>query len=552
MSKLIRSLVGVAALLAANPAASLAQPGPLTTTDAALIPAGTFRVRMLTQWTRYDGLFGVPGIAANVDVPLAYGLNVDSLGVAQIPSLATTQSQIRSISGLSQFMLNLGKLATGADTRVVSSPLVVEYGLSRRLMVGFLVPLVQTRSTVVAQLNQKNIPGAFNVGPAQISSTVLGNNAIAVSDLRTAATSLQNLLNACATNPNQTQCQPVNGHQAQAQALVQSSTAFANTAESLYGTVAVTGQPFVPVTGSAAQTAIANALASLGTQYGTYLGSDPVTDTLTGAAAPAAMRQLQSLLTGSPIGHDTLGTSDRIGFGDLELRAAFQLFDTFGDTSAAADRLLRARATLTGAFRLGTGSAGSHNRFFDTGTGYGQPGVQLGAVADLLFHPRLTATVAGSYTAQFRETPVPRPANVGAAPFPITSAVPASFSAGNVIDAMVMPRLRITRVFTIDGTYLLRHVGADHYTVADSVIAALPADAQTAGYASATFPFGRSASTEQDVGFGFSYSTATSGEANAGRLLAELSFRHFEAVKGSGGPIPKSRRDQLEVRIYPR
>src|SRR5207302_972232 len=149
----------------------LAQPGPLTATDAAVIPTGAFRVRLLTQWTRYDEQFGVPGTAANVAIPFAHGLNVDSLGVSQIPRLAATQSQIRSASGLPQFVLDLGKLTTAADTRIVSSPLLVEYGLTRRLMLGVLVPLVQTRTSVVAQLNQRKDSLAYNVGvnPARVS-----------------------------------------------------------------------------------------------------------------------------------------------------------------------------------------------------------------------------------------------------------------------------------------------------------------------------------------------------------------------------------------------
>lgn len=552
-SLIIRSLC---IALAVAPGVARAQPGPITTSDAALIPSGSFRVRLLTQWTRYDGLFGVPGVPANVDVPQGFRLNVDSLGVSQIPSLGTAQSEIRSASGLPQFSLNLGKLTTAADTRIVSSPLIVEYGITKRWMIGVMASLVQSRTTVVSQLNNRLDPLAYNVGPnpARFSPGIGSNNGIAVTDLRNAAIQLGNLLTSCASNPAQSRCQTVNGRQAQAQALIQASNGFAGTVESLYGTAAVRGQPFVPLASGAAQHSIDTTFTSLGAQLGTYLGSaNPVaSDSIEGAAAPAAIEQFQNLLTDSTIGRDTLGTSTRFGFGDVEIRTAVQLFDTFGDTSDAADRGVHARVTATGAFRFGSGAPGSHNRFFDPGTGYGQPGVEVGAMGDFQLRSRLSATVGASYTAQLGTIGVQRPANTANAPFPITAPVPSTYSAGNVLDLLILPRIRLTRVFFLEGTYLMRRTGADRYTIADSARAVLAADAPLAGFESPTYPFGASASTEQDVGFGFSYSTIAAGDANAGRLLAEFSFRHLEAVKGGGGPIPKSSRDQLELRIYPR
>src|SRR4030095_14421903 len=129
-------------------------------TDANVIPRGDLRVRQLTQWTRYDNLFGVPAFPS--PTPLASSFSTDSLGTREIPTLSTTERSIRALRGVNAFRLPAGNIVATADSRIVTSPLVVEYGVTDRLMVGLVVPLVQTRTTFVFALNTSL--GLANVG----------------------------------------------------------------------------------------------------------------------------------------------------------------------------------------------------------------------------------------------------------------------------------------------------------------------------------------------------------------------------------------------------
>src|SRR5581483_8247223 len=97
--------------------------------------------------------------------------------------------------------------------------------------------------------------------------------------------------------------------------------------------------------------------------------------------------------------------------------------------------------------------------------------------------------------------------------------------------------------FGFNGIYSLMHAGADQYT-----LGALPANSDV----TFTLPtgLGASAATVQQVGFGFSYSTIVGPDRGPGRLPYEAVFSHVETIAGSGGPVPKTFRDQLELRVY--
>ena len=133
--------------------------------------------------------------------------------------------------------------------RSVVSPVAIEYGVTNRLTIGVVVPLVQTRTTLFAELNPDT--GFANVGP----NPAFGNQGAAaatarlVGQFRTAATTLQSRLTACQQDPTAAQCAAIVGHEAAAQSLIQSANAFAGQLELLYGTggAAFPGQRFVPL-----------------------------------------------------------------------------------------------------------------------------------------------------------------------------------------------------------------------------------------------------------------------------------------------------------------
>jgi hypothetical protein len=184
------------------------------------------------------------------------------------------------------------------------------------------------------------------------------------------------------------------------------------------------------------------------------------------------------------------------------------------------------------------------NRPFDIGLGYGQPGIEGSGAADILFGRRWSTTLLASYTRQLGSNVVHRVPNAANAFFPLTAAVPGTYSAGDVLSVAVIPRYEIARFFTIDGTYVLRRTGGDQYTPIGSI------DCSTACTLPATLtgPPGATAATVQQLGIGFSYSTVR--DAAPGRLPAEMRFQHVETITGTGGPVAKTFRDQIELRVF--
>jgi hypothetical protein len=500
----------------------------------------------LTSWTRADELLG-SGPLRN----LASTLATDSLGSQQIPLFVPSETEIRAASGLPNFRLTAGQLVAVANSRVVTAPLILEYGLSSRLTIGVVVPLVETRTTVFAQLNPKL--GAANVGlnPAFGSNgaTVLSQNSQVVTTLRQAADTLQRRLTACQATPADPLCTPINGQQAAVQTLLQNTATVATALERLYGTnTAHPGLPFIPIAKDASQEAVNAQITSLQKAYQTFLTKSLATGTVTPAAAPAANFQLQSLLTNA--GHDTLQAIDRTSIGDISVGATWQLANSFGDTSAAGAGRLHYRLAMNGTLRVGTGQPGNRNRFFDVGTGYGQHGIEAGIAGDMQLNRRISASAVGSYTVQLGSVDVASIPNAGNVAFPLSQPFTGTFSAGNVMALSIVPRFRLSGYFSLNGQYSLLRTSGDRYTVTSqpvnvdtSTVDAIPVVAPVA-------PYGMAAATAHQIGIGFSYSTVLGPDARPGRIPFEVSFSHLETIAATGGPIAKTFREQVELRIY--
>lgn len=515
---LCAALIGGGHSVSAQPTTSL-QP------DARVLPRHAFGARLLTSWTRWDELFGLPPTAPN---NVAWSLNKDSLGPTAVPPLSVTQTAIRGLSGLSSFSLNAGNIVATADSRVVTAPLILEYGITSRITISAVVPLVETRSVVSAQLNPQL--GIANVGPNPTLTNAIArtNAATLVTSFRTAATQLQTKLTQCQATPSGSGCDVILGQQADVTALIQSSGAFANGVQTLYGTDEEhPGQAVVPLNGSPAQTAIQARILAMVAQYGKFLPSASINGSVVGAGGPGALRDLQILMVSA--GYDTLGLVDRTSIGDVSLGITDQLVNTLTDTAATHGY----RFSVSGSFRFPTGQPGSRNKLFDVPTGYGQPGVQIGAAGDAVFNRRYSATAVGSFTKQIGTIDVARVPNLENDIFPLSEPVPGTYSAGDVLWLSVTPRMRISGYLTINAQYMVTHIGADQYTPSSN-------GNGVAGIAS---------STAHAIGFGFAYSAVAAGGPMGRALPVELTFSHLETITG-GGPIAKAMREQIGVRAF--
>ena len=506
--------------------------------DATVLPSHGARIRVFAAFTRADELLGTGG-PRNLASPLA----IDSLGINALPLLTPAETTIRAASGLSSFRLTAGNVVATGNSRSVTAPLIIEYGLTRRLTLGVVVPLVETRTTLYYQLNpalgRANV--GFNPAFSSNAATVLSQNNQVVTSLRAAADSLRGRVATCAATPSNPVCAPLAGQSAAIQTLLQSTGTFSAAIEALYGTGAAhPGLPVVPLVGDPSQLAISARFDALQKSYQTFLTKSIVGGTVVPALGPAANFQLQSLVTA--FGRDTLGPVDRSSIGDILVGATFQIANTFPDSLVRGDRRRHVRLAGNASFRIGTGEPGSRNRMFDFGTGYGQPGIVLGLAGDAQFTPRFSASAVANYTLQVGTIDVARVPNSNYSTFPLQIGIPGTFSAGNVVELTAIPRYRLAGHFMINGQYTLLRTAADNYTLSP-----LPLPS---GVLPPTAPYGNASSTAQQIGLGFSYSTAGGPEARPGAIPYEVSFTHVETIAGSGGPLRKTFRDAIELRVY--
>jgi hypothetical protein len=523
------------------PRLSIAQSTTSLLTNATVLPRRTFGVRILAGFERTDALVG-DGPTRNIASILA----TDSLDAADHPQLALANTYIQQIfqslgASVPGFRVNAGKITATANSRIATFPLIAEYGLTSRLTVGVVVPFVETRTTLAAQLNR--IIGDANVGPNP--SLLAGNwtaNAALAKSVTDASTALQMRLSGCQATPSGTDCTTILAQQAAIQSLIQNSTAFAGYVQQLYGTgESNPGLMFVPLATGAAQIAIVSRLDVLKAQFQSF-GVTPPAGFPTPANSHGARNELQRLLGAA--GYDSLASTDRSGFGDISIGASYQLANSFSGRDSVV-RGLHYRVAVNATARIGTGQPAQTNRLFDNATGYGQPGVIVGGAVDLQVTPRVYANVVGSFTKQLGTIAVNRIQNAENSALPFTTQTPGTYSAGDVVSVSITPRYRLGGYLSFDGNYTLTRVGADSYSFTGTA-----STDEGGGTVSPVAPYGLAATTAHQVGFGFSYSTLVGNDRGPGRIPYEASFRHVETIAAGGGPARKIFEDRLQLRVF--
>lgn len=513
------SLLLIALCITTRASAQL-PPAPLplsNTEDARTLAKGTVLFRALNAWTRFDEVYDAAADSAHHLHPLGNAFSATQLGVRQFPGLAAAENALRTLTGDPNLSLNLGQAFATANTRTVTTPFTLQYGVTDRLTIGAMVPVVQTHSTMFVELNPSRLNGTTgaNVGP-RIPTQSIGTLLVQLSDAgKDLATFITNCTAASGCSDAQRQA---------ATLLLQSVQADSAAVGILYGG-ASSFSPF-----GDAQTAVLSQLESLESRVGGITGKTYSFDQPAGAGGPAALLQLQQLATANPgIAFDSLGSPDRIGIGDVEVSARFKLLDGFADTTGG----IKFRATLLGVARLGTGRPPTGTVPFEVGTGTGQTSADGGALIDVRLGRRLMATLGAQYTSYFTSSDVARFPNSDYALFPLDVPIAGSWREGDALQLEATPRITLTDYFTFFGAYTLRHQAASKYTSPDVL----------------TLPL-FSATTEQRAGLGFGYSTVTRYAQGRSSVPIELSLTHLETITASGGLVPKYSRDQIELRIY--
>jgi hypothetical protein len=543
--------LGAAIMLAAMVAAVPAR-GQTTlshTEDASPVPEGMLRFNIVTAWTRYDQRFTPNGLA-----PLSADFSTDALGPAQLPLLAPAWAGMQTLANNPNVRLSLGRLDVGSNVRIVTTPISLEYGLTSRLTIGVVVPVVQTRRVARARVNEdtsaavRGTVGYVPVGPSR-NAAALANLNVA-NAFQTAADSLGARITRCQQNPAGAGCAAVNSNAAVAAAARAEAQSFAAAArvlgvDSAHAIVAPLAKTALADSIDAQRLLLNQQLQQfLGAGYGATSGiyTAPYAFSyidLQGNDARRTQGLLQTPLGG---GLDSIYTRNRIGIGDIAIRAQFLVFDHFQRDSLPV-RGLQSRLAVGGAWRFNTSRPDSSVNLVGIATGDG-PGVELHSAMDLIAG-HFGSTVVARYLKFFPRTQTAALLGDPEAPWPFPLFGSRQRTAGTIFGLDVTPRLLLDESFSIDGAYGLERVGPTTWSVPDVSTVSLCAGCSLPGVVTQS----GTTTTAQRLGLGFRYSTVNAYFRHRAPYPIELSFTHLTTITGDSG-VPRISSDQLQLRLY--
>jgi hypothetical protein len=527
-----------------------------TADDALVVPRGVFRFRTLGQWTWFNERYGMdtPGRPNGALEPLGIDFTRDTIGVRQFPNLDSLQAGLRSLMGNPNWNATLGNTLVNLRDHVAAFPFVFEVGLSKRFSVGIQIPYVVTRTAVFFNVNTTGIQGNLGFNPAAFSNaTAVAQDATMFSQFAASANSLQAALDNCAANPTAPGCPQLNAQRTNVQALVTSSRAFAGGVNQIYTT-----SPFVPIVGTDAQLAIEARVAAFKALYGAFAAFGVPQITTTGPFASQnrlTLRDAQTILTDPAFGitASPLQSTGHSHFGDIDIGGKFSVYDSFGGNTKArmSPHGLNFRTAVGGIFRIPTGQIESPDDFVDVGTGRGAKAVEGRWFGDLLVGGRFWQSFILRFNKPFADEQDMRIIDL-----PNEELAPAyrrqrvHRELGSAFEFETSPRIVINDFFAISGNYVYRHKAQDHYTGTFTIPAAitgfsdLTIDASTLDLETET--------KEHRLGGGLAYSNLYAFEQGNARVPFEVTYLHWQTVKGWGGNQPKFFTDQIQIRLYAR
>jgi hypothetical protein len=521
------------------------------TEDAAPIPQGMLRVRVATGWTRFDQRYAPGGGLA----ALGSELSTDSLGPRQLPRLTPLEMGIKALTTDPAMRLTLGRVDVRSDARIVTTPIALEYGLTRRLSIGILVPVVQTRQTVQTLVNRDTLARA-NMGYVLRSqrTAAAAANASFMTAYQKAATDLGALITRCQATPTGAGCGPVLANPSDAAAALAQAQAFA-AAASAFGTDSSKTRLAPRSTSKLADSIEVHRIA-LNQRLQQYLGAGAgaqssmffasgtdadfaYLDLQGGSGVPGL---LQSSLGG---GLDSIHTTERLGFGDIEVGAQYLVFDQF-QREALPRRGLQSRLMVGGSVRFATSRPDSAQSLMDIPTGDGA-GFELRSAYDVV-KGRFGGTVAARYLKHLSRTvTAPLVGDPDAPGWPYPQFGQRKRTAGDVAALDLTPRFLFGDWMALEGHYGLERIGATKYDGEANLTLLDPC----AGCVIPTEGPSTATRTAQRLGLGLRYSTVDAYSRGQARYPVELSFTHLETTSGDVG-LPKVSRDQIQMRVFVR
>ncbi len=385
---------------------------------------GTVRLTFDPQTMDWDAAFTPQGRR-----PLGWALTGDTVGAAAGPTLARLEQDVRTASGLSGFVASLGRslLAVHAERRV--TPIGLEVGITDRLSVGAMVPLVRVQTRARLRLDAT---GA-NLG-ANPRWTTAGADTSYAAFFMQFDTALAHLDDSLAVwCPSSPQCAPATALSTRGHAVRLAL------GHSVYG---VGGEPatFLPVDTSDGGQAIDSTLLRLQTDLAA-LGAGGFTHGFLLPTGPLDADGLQFLLGDTLAGFGIAPFQDtrkRLRYfpGDAELSAKYRLV-VRGPYAAAVALVVR----------LPTGHLDSPHDLLDASTGDHQTDVEARVTQELTVAGRLWLNLSLRAAQQRPGERERRIAPADAFLVPYGSTARLKWDPGDYLQVDFAPMLRLGRFF---------------------------------------------------------------------------------------------------------
>ncbi len=515
--------------------------------DATVLPRGGVRVSAQASWASYNEMYGPGGKLEALGAPLSS----DSLGARQLEVLVPLRTSLRELAAQPTAEVSLGPARTDFAAHIARTALVIDFGLTSRVMLTATVPYEHTTSEVVFDVNPRNIksnPANVGLNPGLApTGTAAAQNRRVVDSLVRAAQELTTRLTACGAASTD----PVCSDRARVQILVNEARTFAAGVSTTYGTGADTarGEAFVPLAGSTLQTAIATRLTALNASFKTYIPTLAAWESPSPAQLPISAVQANEYIS-TVLGTAPLGLVERSHLGDIEVGAKVLLFDSFGGLSRArsGERTKGLRLAVGGLARLGTGQVDKPNELVDVGTGDGQTDVEGNGALDMVFGRRLWASVVARIGVQLQDELPLRIPDVPRNPFTAEyREQTVTRDLGDYMELEASPRYVYNEYISLSLHWRYRRKAEDKYTGTFTVDGpeGVPVvlDASILGVGTEQ--------TEQRIGGGASFSTLSAFDRGRARLPVEIQIVHWQTMSGSGY-VPKQFNTQISLRYYTR
>ena len=219
----------------------------------------------------------------------------------------------------------------------MTTPISIEYGVTRRLSFGVVVPIVQTHRSAMTRVNARatgDTVRTSNTGliPAGNRATVAKNMSDIATALTAVSTGLTALVGRCQVNAAAAECDRIRGRETEATAAAKRAADFAGALRVAYGSTEATAV-VAPLVGSPLAKEIEAQRAALAVQLATFAPGTTIGN-LFNAPTEFSYADLQGrngvpglLQSDFGGGLDSIRAARRIGLGDVELRAGFLLLD---------------------------------------------------------------------------------------------------------------------------------------------------------------------------------------------------------------------------------